>query len=100
MFRLFQKILGFNAMSSHIHVIGDANLLYFVNGFVNMDANGVYVVPIVHRRGQSKTNRHPQNGSNCQQSFIHRDYCTFSSHDLDWATAFLTHKMSNPPNSR
>ena len=63
-FRLFQKILGFHSMTSHIHVVVDADLLYFMNGFVNVNANGIYVMPIVHGLGKSKTNSNTQNGGN------------------------------------
>jgi len=49
-------------MTSHIIVVVDADLLYFMNGFVNVHANGLYIVPIMHPLGKSHTNSNAKNG--------------------------------------
>jgi hypothetical protein len=72
-FRLFQKVFGLNTMTSHVEVILDADVLYLLDGLVNMHANSLYIVPIMHRLGQGKTNSNTKNSGTRQQQLLHRD---------------------------
>jgi hypothetical protein len=70
-FCVFQKLFSLSAMTIHIIVIFSASLCHLVNGFHNLRVNGIKIVPITYRLGQSNCDTDRKKGSDRQQSFFH-----------------------------